>query len=137
MEENQNIEFFAEYWLPDYPNHIIKQSKIRIKVTGKDITSPLVGWVKIAGDNTIQAKVYDGSKLQTVKAKLLSKDAPERFFEIELKDEGIEGDRSEADNVFSKKIPAQGFGLFNIEIEAIDLSGNKKIEKATDVFVLH
>ena len=56
---------------------------------------------------------------------------------MKLKDNGKEGDRAEADNVFSKKIPDQKFGLYNIEIEATDSFGNKMVEKKSDVFVLH
>ena len=54
--ENHPIEFFAEYWLPEYPFHIIKQGVIKIKVKGKDNTPPKIRWVKIPGDNIIQAK---------------------------------------------------------------------------------
>ncbi|RLD28469.1 MAG: hypothetical protein DRI73_11555, partial [Bacteroidetes bacterium] len=134
---NHKVEFFAEYWLPDYPYHIIKRGKVKINVTGKDRTPPKVGWIRISGDNVIQARIYDGSKIQSVIAKLISKDKPEEFFKVELKDNGKEGDRAEADNVFSKMIPDQKFGLYNIEIEATDSFGNNMIEKESDVFVLH
>jgi len=134
---NHKVEFFAEYWLPDYPYHIIKRGKVKINVTGKDRTPPKVGWIRISGDNVIQARIYDGSKIQSVIAKLISKDKPEEFFKVELKDNGKEGDRAEADNVFSKMIPDQKFGLYNIEIEATDSFGNSMIEKESDVFVLH
>lgn len=135
--DNQSIEFFAEYWLPDYPNHIIKQGKIKIRVTGKDRTPPILRWARIPGDNIVQAMVYDGSKIQNIKAKLILKDNPGKFFEIELKDDGKEGDRAVADNVFSKKIPDQKFGLYRMEIEATDSFGNKMTEKCSDIFVLH
>ena len=135
--ENHIIEFFAEYWLPDYPDHIIKRGTIKIKVTGKDTTPPKVRWVQISGDNTIQVRIYDGGKIQYVKAILRSKDNPEKFLKVELKDDGKEGDRTDGDNVFSKKIPDQKFGLYNVEIEAADSFGNKMVEKKPDVFVLH
>ena len=35
--ENHTIDFFAEYWLPEYPFHIIKQGIIKIEVKGKTI----------------------------------------------------------------------------------------------------
>lgn len=41
------------------------------------------------------------------------------------------------DNVFSKKIPVSKFGLYFVEIEAVDSFGNKIVEKKPDVFVLH
>jgi Putative esterase len=135
--ENHNIEFYAEYWLPEYPFHIIKQGKIKIEVKGKDNTPPIIGWVRIPGDNIIQAKVYDGSKIQSVKAKFILRDDPKKSFEVELNDGGTGGDRAEADNVFSKKIPQQKFGFYKVIIEAVDSFGNKSIEEAPDEFILH
>jgi poly(3-hydroxybutyrate) depolymerase len=135
--ENHSIDFFAEYWLPEYPLHIIKQGIIKIEVQGKDNTPPKISWVHIPGDNIIQAKVYDGSKIQYVKAKLIAKDDPAKSFEVELKDDGIAEDRVEADNVFSKKIPEQKFGIYRVVLEAMDSFGNKITEEAPDTFVLH
>ena len=134
---NYKMDFFAEYWLPEYPLHIIKQGKIEIEVKGTDRTPPIISWVRIPGDNVIQAKVYDGSKIQSVKAKLMLKDDPKISFEVELNDEGIAGDRAESDNVFSKKIPAQKFGFYKVVIEAIDSFGNKSIEEVSEEFILH
>ena len=135
--ENHQIEFFAEYWLPEYPLHIIKQGVIKIKVKGKDSTPPKISWVQIPGDNIIQAKIYDGSKIQYVKAKLISKDDVKRSFEVELKDDGLAGDRAESDNVFSKKIPEQKFGFYRVVIESVDSFGNKLIEEVSEEFLLH
>lgn len=95
--EKHEIEFFLEYWIPDYPYHIIRRGKIKVKVTGKDSTPPIVQWVQIPGDNIIQTRVYDGSEIQFVKAKLIPGDNPENFFEIDLKDNGENGDRAMAD----------------------------------------
>ena len=135
--ENHMIDFFAEYWLPDYPNHIIKRGKVKIKVNGTDATPPTVQWVKGSGDNVIEAKVYDGGKIQYVKAKLISRDKPEKLLKIELKDDGKEGDRAEGDNVYSQKIPEQKFGLYSVEIEALDSFGNRKVEKRSDAIVIY
>jgi len=107
--ENHSLSFFAEYWLPAYPLHIIKQGVITIEVKGKDTTPPVIGWVHV-GNNTVQAKVFDGSKIQSVKAGLIAKDDPTKSFDVELKDDGKSGDRVEADNVFSKTIPEQIWG---------------------------
>jgi len=135
--ENHLLSFFAEYWLPDYPLHVIKQGVIKIEVKGKDITPPGISWVHVAGDNSIQAKVYDGSKIQSVKAKLIAKEDPTKSFDVELKDNGLAGDRAEADNVFSAPIPEQQFGFYRVVIEAIDSFGNKIIEESPDSYVLH
>jgi len=136
--ENHNIDFFAEYWLPDYPLHLIKQGTIKINVTGTDATPPQISWVKIPGDNIIQAKVYDGSKIRSVKAKFTEKENPAKSFEVELKDDGIAEDRVEGDNVFSKKIPRQKFGFYKVIIEAIDSFGNKITGEGSPLeFLLH
>jgi hypothetical protein len=135
--ENHQIEFFVEYWLPEYPLHIIKQGVIKIKVNGKDKTPPKITAVHIPGDNIIQVKLYDGSKIQNVKATLILIDDPKKSLEVELKDEGMAGDRVESDNVFSKKIPEQKFGIYRVIIEAADSFGNKIIEEASNTFVLY
>ena len=135
--ENHIIEFFAEYWLPDYPFHIIKQGVIKIKVQGKDATSPQISWVDIPGDNIAHVKVYDGSKIQSVKATFILKEDPEKSFEVELKDDGLAEDRVKEDRLFSKKIPEQKFGFYRVVVEAIDSFGNKTIEEVPGEFLLH
>ncbi|MEN8229070.1 MAG: alpha/beta hydrolase-fold protein [Bacteroidota bacterium] len=135
--QNHMIEFSTEYWLPDYPYHIIKRGKVKIEVTGQDSTPPQVQWVKGSGDNVIQAKAYDGGKIQSMKARLISREFPEKFIEVELNDKGKEGDREEGDHIFSKKIPDQKFGLYHVEIEAIDSFNNKIASEWPDVIVLY
>lgn len=146
--ENHEIEFFAEYWLPDSKNHIIKQGKIRIPVKGKDYTPPKVDWVHISGNNTIQAKIYDGSKIESVKAKFISVDDmkglnnvhlkdPKNISEVELNDDGKDGDLAAGDNVFSKKIPGKSCYFYRVEIEAIDSFGNKTTDKGSEVFIIY
>jgi hypothetical protein len=135
--QNHSLSFFAEYWLPDYPLHTIKQGVVAIEVTGKDKTPPQISWVQVAGDNVLKAKVYDGSKIQSVKARLILKDDPTQWLDLELKDDGKSGDRVEADNVFSKKIPDRRFGIYRAVVEATDSFGNKTIGENQNIFVIH
>jgi hypothetical protein len=135
--DNHIIKLFAEYWLPDYPLHIIKEGSVNIIVHGNDKTPPQICWVSISGDNIIQVKLYDGSKILSVKSTLIQKENPEKSFEVELKDNGIDGDKAESDNVFSRKIPEQKFGFYRVVIEAIDSHGNTLIEEANDKYLLH
>ncbi|MDH5251172.1 MAG: alpha/beta hydrolase-fold protein [Cyclobacteriaceae bacterium] len=135
--ENHVIDFFAEYWLPDSPLHIIKQGVIKITVQGKDTTPPQIRWVQAPGDNTIQVKAYDGSKIQSVKAKLLPAEDPSKSFEIELNDDGTSGDRTDSDNVFGNKIPDQKFGIYRIDIIATDSFGHTIIRESDETFVFH
>ncbi len=122
---DHRIGFSAEYWLPDYPYHIIRQGKIKIRVTGKDETPPELQWVQVTGDNTVQARLYDGGEIDKVAAVLTKKDDPEKKFELTLNDLGNNGDRSAGDRVFSAKIPEQLFDLYHIELTATDAYGNE------------
>ena len=135
--DNHSVDFFAEYWMPQYPLHIIRQGVIKIKVRGKDQTAPAIDWVMIRGDNIIQVKMSDGSKVKLVKARLILKDDPTKSFEVDLQDAGKEGDRAESDNVFSKRIPDRGFGIYRVIIEATDSFDNKMIKEVEKDFVLY
>ena len=106
-------------------------------VKGKDNTPPQIKWVNTAGKNLIQVRVFDGSKIQSVKAMLVSKDKSPKSFEIELRDDGQAGDVAEGDAVFSKKIPELTFGLYNVTVEATDAFGNKKTEASPGEVVLY
>ena len=135
--EKHVIDCLAEYWLPAYPNHIIIRGKVSIKVAGKDNTPPQMHWVRIPGNNVIQAKLYDGSVITNVKAKLTNKDHQDKNFDAALLDNGTDGDMNAGDNVFSMQIPERRFGLYTVEITATDSSGNSANYKQPDIFVLH
>lgn len=135
--KNHSIEFLSEYWLPDYPLHIIKQGQIKIEVKGKDSTPSIISWVRIPGDNILTVKVYDGSRIKYVKATFIPKNALGKSFNVELKDDGLAGDTTESDNVFSKKVPEKKFGFYNVIIKATDSFGNKKVEEFSEGFLLH
>ena len=135
--QNHQVNFFAEYWLPQYPYHIKKQGVIKINVQGKDNTPPVMKWLKISGDNVLQTCIYDGSKIQHVNAKLISRDDPTISFEVALKDDGSSGDRTGGDNVFTRKIAGQKFGFYRVVIESTDSFGNQLLEEAPGEFLLH
>jgi hypothetical protein len=134
---NEVINFIASYWLPENPNHIIKQGRISVKVAGEDKTPPDLEWVRVPGDNIIQAKIYDGSAIHDVQAKLILKDKPDNFFEIGLKDDGSNGDKTKEDNIFSFEVPERRFGLYRIQISASDSYGNLMTKQSPDIFVIH
>jgi hypothetical protein len=107
-------------------------------VKSTDATPPQLSWIQVTGDNIIQVKVYDGSKIRSVKAKFIQAADSVKSFELELKDDGKAGDRVAEDNVFSKKIPEQKFGFYKVVIEAIDSFGNKATgEGSPQEFLLH
>ena len=59
------------------------------------------------------------------------------MFDVELRDDGNDGDRAAGDNVFSKKIPDRGFGMYKLIIEATDSFNNKATKELSSDFVLH
>jgi S-formylglutathione hydrolase FrmB len=135
--ENEAVDFIAEYWLPDSPNHIIKQGIVNLRISGVDYTPPRIQWLRVTGDNVIQAMLYDGSPIKKVIAKLSLSTKPDKFLEIELKDDGTNGDVAKSDNVFSFMIPEQKFGLYNVEVTATDSTGNKMLTQVPGIYVLH
>jgi S-formylglutathione hydrolase FrmB len=146
--ENHRIEFAAEYWVPENKFHIIKQGKLNIVVSGKDITPPGVKWVNISGGNILEAKIYDGGNLSSVSARLIPVNDvmglddvqltdPGISSKFELNDEGKDGDMTAADRVFSKKISPAATYFYRVEIQAADQYGNRRVEKGSGVFMVH
>jgi S-formylglutathione hydrolase FrmB len=135
--QNHQLQFFAEYWMPDYPHHIIRQGVVKIPVRGTDTTPPFFEDIRLAGDNVLQIKIYDGSPVQYVKARLIQEKDPDKFVEIVLRDDGASGDGCEKDRVFSRRIPAQGFGIYRVVFEATDAYGNKSVKESEGSFVVH
>jgi hypothetical protein len=127
----------VEYWMPDAPNHIIKQGIVNLKVTGSDRTPPSVDWVKVTGDNTIMLKLTDGSEIKHVTAKLSLKSDPNAIYTAELNNDGLNGDKVKGDFIFSYRIPIKGFGFYTMEISAADSFENRIDVKAPGIYVIH
>ena len=132
----QSIKLLAEYWLPSYPYHLIRKGEINVTVSGSDQTPPLIQWVNVLGDNTLQVKLHDGSPINTVLAKLVPEKEPDQVIEISLNDQGTSGDRTPGDHVFSYQISNQQFGLFHVQIIASDQSGNQVVKDWIGKFVV-
>ena len=78
----------------------------------------------------------DGSEITKVIARFPSVKYPGDDFEILLTDDGKNGDRIDKDLVFSKKVTRSKFNLYSVEIEAMDIHGNKRIQACEGVFGL-
>ena len=136
--DSHEVKLNAEYWLPDYPDHLVQRGIVNFfKVSGIDQVAPELDWVKLIGNNTLKVKIYDGGKINSVKARFHLKANPEKSFEIKLNNTGVAGDRTEGDLVFSRKIQAMGFGLYQVEIEAVDIFGNKMEKEWPETLILH
>ena len=131
------VEFVVEYWQPKYPMHIIKRGVVKFKVSGKDTTPPALAGMHATGDNVLQVKLYDGTKVQNVKATFVDQKDSTKTFTSLLSDDGQGGDRTEGDRVFSQKIPSQVFGIFKVIIAAEDAFGNRIEYKPEERVVLH
>ncbi len=135
--ENHEIEFYYKLQLPkERPEHFFKYGKLKVTVTGKDDTAPTVSWFNINGDNTIQSRLFDGSEITKVIARFTSVKYPGDNFEILLTDDGKNGDRIDKDLVFSKKVTRSKFNLYSVEIEAMDIHGNKSTQSCEGIFEL-
>ncbi len=135
--QNHAVDFFAEYWTPQYPYHIKKQGVVKITIQGNDKTPPILKWLKISGDNLLQARILDGSKIHHVKAKFIFRDDPTVSFESALRDDGSSGDKTAGDNVFTQKISGKKFGFYRVVIECTDSFGNQLLEEAPGEYFLH
>jgi poly(3-hydroxybutyrate) depolymerase len=146
--ENQVIEFFAEYWLPERKSHIIKQGLVNIRVTGVDRTSPKVDFIQINGNNVLQVKLHDGAEIKSVKARLIPvKDVkglddvnlkdPNTSIELVLNDSGLEGDTTPGDWIFSKRISTSFCYFYRVQIEAMDSFGNCADKAGSEVFIVY
>lgn len=135
--QDQPGEFFAEYWLPQYPMHIVKQGVVKIKVSGKDLTPPSIENIQFRGDNTIEAKVTDGGDIKSVAAKMIKQHEFEKVIDVQLKDDGTNGDKTANDHIYSMHIPDQKFAIYRIIVEAVDAYGNKTGKEGNVLFAGH
>jgi S-formylglutathione hydrolase FrmB len=135
--QHKEAEFFAEYWLPKYPMHLVRQGVVKVKISGKDLTPPSIDSIQFRGDNTIEVKVTDGGKIKSVAAKMIRQYEPEKVIDVQLKDDGTNGDRTANDHVFSLHIPDQKFAIYRIVVDAVDASGNRTGKEGNSLFVGH
>ena len=135
--QNHPVEFAVEYWLPEYPLHIIKRGFVRFNIKGKDTTPPAIEDVQLTGDNVFSVKLYDGGQIRQVRATLTDEKDPAKNVTIQLTDDGLNGDRVANDRVFSQTVPGQVFGIFKGAVDAEDAFGNTKHFEALRTFVAH
>jgi S-formylglutathione hydrolase FrmB len=133
--QNKEADFFAEYWLPQYPMHLVRQGVVKVKVSGKDLTAPVIDTIQFRGDNTIEVKVIDGGDIKSVHAKMIRQYELEKVIDVQLKDDGTNGDRTSNDHVYSMRIPDQKFGIYRIVVEAEDAAGNRTGKEGNGWFV--
>ena len=72
--------------------------------------------------------MIDGGSVKAAKAKLTLAQDPFFRVEIDLNDEGMNGDRSAGDRVFSGTLPNPPKGDYRVMIEAADELGNTRLD---------
>jgi S-formylglutathione hydrolase FrmB len=135
--QHKEAELFAEYWTPQYPMHIAHQGVVKIKISGKDLTPPIIDTIQFRGDNTVEVKVIDGGDVKSVTAKMIRQYELDKVIDVQLKDDGTNGDRTANDHVYSAQIADQKFAIYRIVVEALDASGNRVGKEANGLFVGH
>jgi hypothetical protein len=119
--EGHEITFFARYWHPDKPEHVLKQGVVRVRVTGRDRTPPQVGWVQTSGWNRLEVRLRDGGRVRSAIATLTNGDTT---LKVPLNDDGQDADLAAADGVFSGLLPNPRPGAYKLTISAEDEFGN-------------
>jgi len=122
------IVFFTEYWLPNAPEHILKRGLVRLRVEGKDQTAPKARWAEISPWNVLEVQMIEGGAVKEVKAKLTQIQNPSYEVQVDLNDEGRDGDGAAGDTIFSGTLPDPPEGRYQVTIEAVDESGNRRSE---------
>ena len=72
--------------------------------------------------------MIEGGPVKAAKAKLTQSQDPSFQVEIDLNDEGMNGDRSAGDRIFSGTLPNPPKGEYRVMIEASDELGNTRLD---------
>jgi S-formylglutathione hydrolase FrmB len=122
------VLFFAEYWLPNAPEHTLRRGLVKLRVEGKDQVAPKPRWAEISPWNLLEVQMIEGGSVREVRARLTRVQNPSYVVAIELNDRGRDGDKSAGDSIFSRTLPDPPEGQYQLVIEAADDSGNRGSE---------
>lgn len=125
IASGSEITFYAEYWLPEYPDHHIKGGVVSIPVAGDDRTAPQLDWARVSQGNIFQAQIYDGGQISDVSILLRIEKDPHKPLDFSLLDNGKLGDKKAGDGIYSRKIEVPEFGPYEAEITVSDIFGNQ------------
>jgi len=129
---DHELLLFAEYWLPQAPEHLVRRGPVRIKVSGTDLTAPKADSVQMAAGNLLEARIIDGGGVREVTARLVKADDPSFRIDVGLNDAGLNGDGAAGDAIFSAVVPDLPEGTYRVALEMTDYAGNQ----GTDSFDL-
>ncbi len=143
------IWFHIEYWIPGdiSGQHIIKKGKVKVEVSGDDQTAPRVQWLQVTTEDRIEARVYDPAGVEKVNLTFIPneekstlryvnwEEVPDRF-EVQLVDNGTEGDALAGDGIYSARIKQRQSYFYDLKLEMADLLGNSNTLDWPDVVFL-
>lgn len=133
----KQAEFFAAYWTADYPMHIVQEGVVKIDIEGEDKTPPVIAYIQFRGDNTIEAKIYDGGQIKSATVRLNLRDKLDSVFFLPLHDDGKDGDRTANDNIYSARVDEGKFAMYRVIVDAEDANGNRTAKEEKVLFVAH
>ncbi len=119
------IVFFAEYWLPNAPEHIIKRGIVKVRVQGEDRTGPSVRWAELSAGNLLETQIIEGGAVKIFKARLNRVNNLALPIEILLNDNGMNGDKAAGDRIYSGSLPDAIEGALHLVVDAVDEFGNQ------------
>ncbi|GAA5219417.1 alpha/beta hydrolase [Membranihabitans marinus] len=132
------VNFYIEYWVPGNLSgqHIIKKGKVRVRIKGEDTTPPQVQYVQLHNNDRIEARIYDGQQVEKVTMtftpneetstmRYVGWDEVKKQFEVQLYDNGENGDVEAGDGIFSRQIRKRSSYFYNISMKIKDGLGNE------------
>ena len=116
---------FAEYLVPNAPEHILKQGIVTVPVNGADTTAPAVRSAELLPDHLLEAQLIEGGAVETARATITQVADPSFAVEVALNDSGLNGDRAAGDNWFSAVVPELPEADYRITLYLVDGAGNR------------
>ncbi len=122
------IAFFAEYLVPNAPEHTLNQGLVTVPVTGADTTPPAVRSAELLPGNLLETQLIEGGAVKSARATITRVSNPTFAVEVELNDKGLNGDKAAGDTWFSAVVPELPEADYRVTLEMTDDSGNRTIE---------
>lgn len=135
--DGEFIDLAIEYWMPDYPDHFIKKSRIRVPVEGEDFTAPVVNDITLNGDNVLQISISDGASIEVAKLLVKGEEDTGSITEYELNDDGVGDDIVPNDGVITQKISVPYFGEYNLSLYIEDELGNSGVVTPQETYLFY
>ncbi len=121
---DHELLFFAEYLIPQAPEHISKSGLLRIRLDGIDTTAPKARAADLLPGNILEVQVVEGGAVKAATATIVQTRDPSFEVAVELNDEGINGDRVARDACFSAVVPDLPPGDYRVNVSMTDAAGN-------------